>query len=226
MVFISMAKALCNQGKFADSKRCLQIASGILDKKEATSPVEVSEAYMEISMQYETMNEFETAIALLKRTQAILEKLPQEQHSEGSVSARIGWLLLLTGKVQEAIPYLESAAETERVLWFQALWGWSAAQMFAVAKEIMDASLGLGHVDTIESCQNLSKAYGAMGSYPLAIKFQEQGIDAWEGHGPSAQDELKEACRLLEKLKKEARGASSNEPPVRALPFPIIVMAP
>ncbi|CAL5357367.1 unnamed protein product [Camellia sinensis] len=238
MVFISMAKALCNQEKFADSKRCLQIASGILDKKEATSPVEVSEAYMEISMQYETMNEFETAIALLKRTQAILEKLPQEQHSEGSVSARIGWLLLLTGKVQEAIPYLESAAERLKECFGSKHYGvgyiynnlgaayleldrpQSAAQMFAVAKEIMDASLGPGHVDTIESCQNLSKAYGAMGSYPLAIKFQEQVIDAWEGHGPSAQDELKEARRLLEKLKKEARGASSNEPPVRALPLP------
>lgn len=238
MVFISMAKALCNQEKFADSKRCLQIASGILDKKEATSPVEVSEAYMEISMQYETMNEFETAIALLKRTQAILEKLPQEQHSEGSVSARIGWLLLLTGKVQEAIPYLESAAERLKECFGSKHYGvgyiynnlgaayleldrpQSAAQMFAVAKEIMDASLGPGHVDTIESCQNLSKAYGAMESYPLAIKFQEQVIDAWEGHGLSAQDELKEACQLLEKLKKEARGASSNEPPVRALPLP------
>ncbi|CAA2959882.1 KINESIN LIGHT CHAIN-RELATED 1 [Olea europaea subsp. europaea] len=110
MVFTSMAKALCNQEKFADSKRCLEIAYGILDKKESSS-LNVAEAFMEISMQYETMNEFETAISLLKRTVAMLEKLPQKQHSVGSVSARIGWLLLLTGKVEEAIPYLEDAAE-------------------------------------------------------------------------------------------------------------------
>ena len=57
-------------------------------------------------------------------------------------------------------------------------------------------------------------------SYPLAIKFQEQVIDAWEGHGPSAQDELKEAQRLLEQLKKKSQGASSIEPPIRALPSP------
>ena len=111
LVLVSMAKALCNQEKFVDCKRCLEVSLGILDKRERICPVEVAEAYSEISMQYETMNEFETAISLLKRTLALLEKQPQEQHSEGSVSARIGWLLLLTGKVQQAIPYLESAAE-------------------------------------------------------------------------------------------------------------------
>ncbi|KAM7250124.1 hypothetical protein ACFE04_022007 [Oxalis oulophora] len=36
-------------------------------KKKTISPVEVSEAYLEISMQYETMNELEAAILLLKR---------------------------------------------------------------------------------------------------------------------------------------------------------------
>ncbi|KAG5567437.1 hypothetical protein RHGRI_002850 [Rhododendron griersonianum] len=238
MIFTAMGKALCNQEKFGDSKRCLEIACGILDKKEATSPVEVAEAYIEISMQYEIMNEFETAISLLKRTHSMLEKLPQEQHSEGSVSARIGWLLLLTGKVQQAIPYLESAAERLKECFGSKHFGvgyiynnlgaayleldrpQSAAQMFAVAKDIMDLSLGPGHVDTIEACQNLSKAYGAMGSHPLAIKFQEQVVDAWEGHGASANDELKEARRLLEQLKKKAREASSKEPNIRALPLP------
>ena len=181
MVFISMAKAMCHQEKFADSKRCLEIACGILDKKETTSPVEVAEAYSEISMQYETMNEFETAISLLKRTLAMLERLPQEQHSEGSVSARIGWLLLLTGKVQQAIPYLESAAERLKESFGSKHFGvgyiynnlgaayleldrpQSAAQMFAVAKDIMDVSLGPHHADSIEACQNLSKAYAATG---------------------------------------------------------------
>nr|POF09142.1 protein kinesin light chain-related 1 [Quercus suber] len=238
MVFISMAKAMCHQEKFADSKRCLEIACGILDKKETTSPVEVAEAYSEISMQYETMNEFETAISLLKRTLAMLERLPQEQHSEGSVSARIGWLLLLTGKVQQAIPYLESAAERLKESFGSRHFGvgyiynnlgaayleldrpQSAAQMFAVAKDIMDVSLGPHHADSIEACQNLSKAYAATGSYAFAIEFQQQVIDAWESHGSSAEDEFKEAHRLLEQLKKKARGGSPNNHPVKALPLP------
>ncbi|XP_014511176.1 protein KINESIN LIGHT CHAIN-RELATED 2 [Vigna radiata var. radiata] len=237
LVLVSMAKALCNQEKFAECKRCLEVSLGILDKRERISPVEVAEAYSEISMQYETMNEFETAILLLKRTLALLEKQPQEQHSEGSVSARIGWLLLLTGKVQKAIPYLESAAERLKDSFGPKHFGvgyiynnlgaayleldrpQSAAQMFAVAKDIMDVSLGPHHADTIEACQNLSKAYGEMGSYVLAIEFQQRAIDAWESHGASAEDELREAHRLLEQLKKKAHGPSANELPMKALPL-------
>lgn len=238
MVFISMGKALCSQEKFADSKRCLEIACGILDKKERVSPLEVADAYSEISMQYESMNEFETAVSLLKRTLALLEKLPQEQHTEGSVSARLGWLLLLTGKVQQAIPYLESAAERLKESFGSKHFGigyifnnlgaayleldrpQSAAQMFAVAKDIMDVSLGPHHADSIEACQNLAKAYDAMGSFALAIGFQQQAVDAWESHGPSARDELREAHQMLEQLKKKALGDNSNELPTKALPLP------
>ncbi|KAI5394935.1 protein KINESIN LIGHT CHAIN-RELATED 2 [Lathyrus oleraceus] len=237
LVLVSMAKALCNQEKFADCKRCLEISLGVLDKREQITPVEVAEAYSEISMLYETMNEFETAISLLKRALALLEKLPQEQHSEGSVSARIGWLLLLTGKVKQAIPYLESAAERLKDSFGPKHFGvgyiynnlgaayleldrpQSAAQMFAVAKDIMDVSLGPHHADTIEACQNLSKAYGEMGSHALAIEFQQQVIDAWESHGASAEEELKEAQRLLDQLKRKARGTLSNEVPMKALPL-------
>ena len=57
-------------------------------------------------------------------------------------------------------------------------------------------------------------------SYAFAIEFQQQVIDAWESHGSSAEDEFKEAHRLLEQLKKKARGASPNNHPVKALPLP------
>ncbi|GAB2302617.1 hypothetical protein Dimus_036620 [Dionaea muscipula] len=238
LVFISMAKALVNQDKFGDSRRCLEVASGILDKKEAAKPLEVAEAYMDMSMQYEIMNELEKAISLLKKAVALLEKLPHEQHSVGSVSARIGWLLLLTGKVEEAIPYLESAAETLKESFGPHHFGigyiynnlgaayleldrpQSAAQMFAVAKDIMDASLGSHHSDSIEAIQNLSKAYAASGSYGLAIEFQQQAVNAWEGHGSSAEDMLNEARRVLEQLKLKASGASSDGFPTKALPLP------
>ncbi|KAK2989505.1 hypothetical protein RJ640_019604 [Escallonia rubra] len=236
VVFISMAKALGNQEKFVDSKRCLEIASSILGKKELNSPLEVSEAYMEISMQYETMNEFETAISLLKKAQAMLERIPQEHHSVGTVCARIGWLLLLTGKVDQAVPYLEDAAGRLKESYGSTHFGvgyvynnlgaayleldrpQSAAQVFGVAQEIMDRSLGPSHVDTIEAAQNLSKAYSAMGSYALAINFQQNVVHAWENHGPSAQDELKEANRLLEQLEAKARFASADGNPLKGSP--------
>ncbi|CAN6554014.1 unnamed protein product [Malus baccata var. baccata] len=228
LMFIWMGKTLCNQERTADAKRCLELACGILDKRETVSLVDVSESYSEIAMQYETMNEFETAISLLKRKLALLERLPQEHHSEGSVSARIGWLLLLTGKVSQAVPYLESAAERLKESFDPKHFGvgyiynnlgaaylelerpQSAAQMSTVVKDIMDVSLGPYHADSIESCQNLSKAYAAMGSFVLAIQFQQQVVDAWEGHGPSAEDELKEAHRVLEQLKFKSRNTFAS----------------
>ncbi|XP_010522158.1 PREDICTED: uncharacterized protein LOC104800874 [Tarenaya hassleriana] len=238
MVFISMAKALGNQEKQADSKKCLEIACGILEKKETVSPVEVAEAYSEVAMQYESMNEFETAISLLKKTLGILENLAQEQHSEGSVSARLGWLLLFTGNVSQAVQYLENAAERLKESFGSKHFGvgyvynnlgaaylelgrpQSAAQMFAVAKDIMDVALGPNHADSIDACQNLSKAYGSMGNYGLAIEFQQRVIDAWDNHGDGAIDELKEAKRLLEELRLKARGAAVNHLPSKALPLP------
>uniref|UniRef100_A0A7N0UXA2 Kinesin light chain n=1 Tax=Kalanchoe fedtschenkoi TaxID=63787 RepID=A0A7N0UXA2_KALFE len=240
LVFVSMGKALCSQEKLPDARRCLEMACGILDKKEKEKPIDVAEAYMEISMLYESMNQFETAITLLKRTLNMLEKVPEEQASEGSVSARIGWLLLLTGKAQQAIPYLESAAEVMKECFGSKHFGvayiynnlgaaylelgrsQSAAQMFAVAKEIMDVDLGPHHPDSIEACQNLSKAYTAIGSYALASEFQQQAVSALESHGPSVEDELREAKRLLADIQKKARGGggSSNEPSTKALPLP------
>ncbi|XP_074316662.1 protein KINESIN LIGHT CHAIN-RELATED 2-like [Silene latifolia] len=237
-VLVSMANVLVLQEKFDDAKRCLETACSVLDKKEKSKPLEVSTAYMEIAMEYQTMNEFENAISLLKRALALLEKLPDQQHFEASVLGRIGFLLLLTDKVTEAMPYLERAVETmkESFVTKHFIAGYiynnlgvgylelerpqSAAQMFSAAKNIMDASsLGPHHNDSIQACQNLSKAYAAMNRYPLAIEFQQKAVD-WEGHGSSEEDELREARQLLEQLKAIARGASSKDFPTKALPLP------
>ncbi|GKB56631.1 kinesin light chain-related protein 1, partial [Tanacetum coccineum] len=51
--------------------------------------------------------------------------------------------------------------------------------------------------------------------YALAINFQEKAVEAWRGHGPSAQDELKEAQRVLHQLKVKACGESDDN---KALP--------
>ncbi|GJM87379.1 hypothetical protein PR202_ga03327 [Eleusine coracana subsp. coracana] len=236
LVFISMAKALANQEKVRDTKRCLEIACNILEKKEYTAPDKVAEAYVEVSSLYEMVNEFDKAISLLKRSLEMLERIPQAQHMEGNVAARIGWLLLLTGKVSEAVPYLEDAVERMKDSFGPKHYGvgyvynnlgaaymemdrpQSAAQMFALAKEVMDVSLGPHHSDTIEACQSLANAYNAMGSYALAMEFQKRVIDSWRNHGPDAKDELKEATRLYNQIKKKALAFLSPEDRATALP--------
>ncbi|XP_074316610.1 protein KINESIN LIGHT CHAIN-RELATED 2-like [Silene latifolia] len=241
-ILTSIGAVLIHQEKFADAKRCLENACSVLDKQEKSKPFEVFEVYLTITMLYEAMEEFETSISLLKRALSLLEKLPNEQPPlELDVSARIGWRLLLMGKVTQAIPYLESAAEIGKVTFGSKnfVLGYvynnlgvaylelertqSAAQMFAAAKDIMDASsLGPHHNDSIQACQNLSKAYAAMKSYPLAIEFQQKAVDAWESHGRSEEDELREARQLLQQLKASARGVSTKDYPTKTVPLPYV----
>ncbi|KAH9620221.1 hypothetical protein KSS87_014448 [Heliosperma pusillum] len=211
-VLITRGKVLVHQAKFADAERCLERACSVLDKMEKSMPVEVSQAYMEIASEYQNMNEFEKAISFLKNALALLENLPDEEHLEGRVLGRIGLLLLMTGKATEAITYLERAADTVKesygakhflvgyvynnlgVAYLELERLKPATQMLTAAMEIMDASsLGPHHYDSIHACQNLSKAYAAMKSYPLAIELQQKAVNAWESHGRTEEDELKEA---------------------------------
>lgn len=76
----------------------------------------------------------------------------------------------------------------------------------------------------LPNCINsrISKTYASWNcSYALAIEFQQQVIDAWESHGARAEDELREALRLLEQLKKKASSASADAySSTKALPTP------
>lgn len=111
LAFVAMVKILCSQERFSDSKLCLEIALGILDSKSSMSPGRVAEAYAEVVMLYESMTEFEMSLCLMKKILAFLEGVLETQHIQGSISARMGWLLLHTKRVDEAVPYLERAVE-------------------------------------------------------------------------------------------------------------------
>lgn len=47
-------------------------------------------------------------------------------------------------------------------------------------------------------------------SYALALEFQQKVIDAWGSHGPTAEDELRNARHMMEELKKKARAAAES----------------
>ncbi|WZZ54789.1 hypothetical protein YC2023_054896 [Brassica napus] len=219
MVFISMSKALVNQQKFAESKRCLEMACGILEKKEGSSPVEVAEAYSEVAMQYESMNEFEVAISLLQKTLGILERLPQEQHSEGSVAARIGWLLLFSGRVSRAVPYLESAAERLKESFGAKHFG--VGYMFTTTSALL--IWNSGDLSPLRRCLLLQKTLWMFRLVrttlirSMLVRIFQRLMPEWE----TLKDELKKAKRLFEELRLKARGGvSTDKVPTKALPLP------
>ena len=191
-VFVSMAKALCTQEKFGEAKRCLEIACGILDKKDSVSSSKVYESYAEISMIYEMMNEFETALSLMKRTLTIVGRLPREQHLDGSISARMGWLLLLTRRADQAIPYLERGEQRLRESFGRMHFGLGfvnkhlgqaylevgkpaqAVLVLGTAYNILARWFGPLHEDSIDACQCLANAYGAKARYTCWMFLDNQ----------------------------------------------------
>ncbi|XP_078173958.1 protein KINESIN LIGHT CHAIN-RELATED 2-like isoform X1 [Carex rostrata] len=239
-LLVSMAKSLFHQQKFGDSKRCLQISLEILDKKESTIPKRIAEAYADISMLFETMNEFEISISFYKRSLSIARQQEEMHHVEGSILARLGWLLLVTKRVDQAVPYLEMAIERLEGCFGKRHFGLGfaykhlgqaymetdqpemAVRYLSYSKEIIEETFGLSHDDTIDVNQCLANAYGTMGSYKLAMEFQQRVVDAWEKRGADATEDLREAYRLLEQLKKKLEGSPHAVFPANSLP----VMSP
>ncbi|BAF10887.1 Os03g0149400 [Oryza sativa Japonica Group] len=236
LAFVAMANILCIQDRKADSKRCLEIAREILDTKISVSPLQVAQVYAEMSMLYETMIEFEVALCLMKKTLVFLDGVSEMQHIQGSISARMGWLLLKTERVDEAVPYLQSAIEKLKNCFGPLHFGLgfaykhlgdaylamnqseSAIKYFTIAKDIINATYGPKHEDTIDTIQSIANAYGVMGSYKQAMDYQEQVIDAYESCGPGAFEELREAQRLRYQLKIKARGLPHACFPANSLP--------
>uniref|UniRef100_A0A0A9A4N4 MalT-like TPR region domain-containing protein n=1 Tax=Arundo donax TaxID=35708 RepID=A0A0A9A4N4_ARUDO len=237
LAYVTMAKILSYEERFGDSKRCLDIARGIIDTKDSMNPGRVAEAYAEISMLYESMADFEISLSLMKQTLVILEGASKMQHIEGSILARMGWLLVLTKRVAEGVPYLERAVDKLKNCFGLQHFGLgfaykhlgqayldmdqhqSAVKFLTLAKDIINATFGPTHEDSIDTNQSLANAYGLMGSYKLAMDFQEQVIDAYKTCDIDSSEELREAHRLLEQLRKKAQGSPSAVFPANALPL-------
>jgi tetratricopeptide (TPR) repeat protein len=179
-ILVSMAKALCEQQQFSDAKKCLDISLEIFEKYETTLPDKIAGMYADISMLYESMSEFEISISLYKRSLSILRE--QEEHQlEGSVSVRLGWLLLFMQRVNLAVPYLEMGVKRLEGCISKRHFGLGfaykhlglaymetdqhemAVKYLSWAREIIEETFGLLHDDSIDVNQCLANAYGTMG---------------------------------------------------------------
>uniref|UniRef100_M8BZN9 Nephrocystin-3 n=1 Tax=Aegilops tauschii TaxID=37682 RepID=M8BZN9_AEGTA len=236
LAFVAMAKILCSEDRSSDSTRCLEIARETLDAKRSVNTERVAGAYTEISMLYESMNEFEMSLCLMKKTLAFLEGASGMQHIQGSISARMGFLLLLTKRIDESVPFLEKAIEKLKNCFGPLHFGLgfaykhlgeayiemgqpeSSLKFFGLASDIINAAFGPKHEDSIEIIQCIANAYGLMGSYKYAMDFQQRVIDAYESCGPGSAYEIREAHRLLEQIRKKAEGSPSAVFPANSLP--------
>lgn len=221
-VLIPMAAALLSQQNIVDANRCLKTACVILDNGKIEKTVKVAEAYVKMALLHENMKEYELAISLFKKSLTILWKQSQEQqYFAALVRASLGRTLLRFGKVEEAIFHMERAGELMKesigpkhiglrivykylgVAYLMLRRSEPAAQMFSALKYIVEANS-----ISIEACQTLLKAYDTVESCEVAIEKQDRVVSLFERRGYSAQDEMREARRQLEKLMERAQVAS------------------
>lgn len=232
-VYITMARALCYHKKTADAKRCLEISSGILKRKENDqSPElfgEIAEGYADIAEIYEKMSGFDAAISHLKRSICLFDKISQEIYAQANASSRIGMLLLMNGRAAEETSYLKNAVEGLKesfgpnhytvgyaykilgISYMDLELPESAAQVFAIARDIIDDSLGCDHPDSINLCQHLANAYDSIGNYDVAMEFQKLAIDGWSRHSPRSHELLQLGQIRVEDFQKKIAGRVSRK---------------
>jgi tetratricopeptide (TPR) repeat protein len=159
----------------------LEIARGIIDAKDSMKHERVAEVYADISTMYELMTEFEMSLNLMNKTLVLLEGASEKQHFASNISSRMGWLLMLTKRVNKFVPYLESAVDKLTncfgpkhlglgfaykhlgQAYLEMVQHQSAVKFLALAKDIMVATFGPTHEDSIDINHSLANAHGLMG---------------------------------------------------------------
>ncbi len=143
----------------------------------------VGEGFTELAAIYERAGQFEEAIRLLKRAVEVFKKIPQQLNAAAGAQAQIGMLLFFTGKVQEAIPYMEESANSLRQTFGGAHFSLAlvlnhlgvahvelenlstAAELFEEAKGILSKTHGPGQHDTLAVYYNLVRVYTRLERY-------------------------------------------------------------
>lgn len=236
-IYVRLAKLYHKIGKFKESKSYCENALHIYRRPNPMMPTEeIAGGFIELSAIYESMNELEQALTLLKKALKIHADAPGQQNMVAGVEAQIGVIYYMMGKYSDAYTSLKSAvskfrasAEQNSPLFGIALnqMGLScvqchaineAAELFEEARSILEKEYGPYHPDTLGVCSNLAGTYDAMGRLDDAIKILENVVAIrQEKLGTANSDVNAEKQRLAELLKEAGRDSSRKSRPLGTL---------
>ncbi|KAI9384562.1 hypothetical protein POPTR_012G080100v4 [Populus trichocarpa] len=224
-VFVRLAH-LCNRtGKLRDSKSYCENALGIYEKPLlGIPPEEVASGLTDVSAVYESMNELDQAIKLLKKALKIYKDAPGQQSTIAGIEAQMGVMYYMLGDYSEsynsfknAISKLRSSGEKKSAFFGIALnqMGLAcaqrnaineAAELFEEAKIVLEQECGPYHPDTLGVYSNLAGTYDATGRLDDAIEILEYVVGMREEKlGTANPDVVDEKKRLAELLKEAGR---------------------
>ncbi|CAI9753934.1 unnamed protein product [Fraxinus pennsylvanica] len=224
-VFVRLADLYNKTGKLRDSRSYCENALRIYEKPiPGIAPEEIASGLTDISAIYESMNELENALKLLKKALKIYNDAPGQQNTVAGIEAQMGVMHYMLGNYSESYSSFKSATtklrasgEKKSAFFGIALnqMGLACVQRYAIneavelfeeARGILEQEYGPYHPDTLGVYSNLAGTYDAIGRFNDAIEILELIVGMREEKlgtaNPDVEDEKK---RLAELLKESGR---------------------
>lgn len=183
-VFVRLADLYHKIGKLRDSKTYCENALKIYTKPNPGTPSEeIAIGLIDIAAIYQSMNELDTSLKLLRKSLKLYGNFPGQQSTVAGIEAQIGVMYYMLGNYSESYNTFKRAISKFRASGEKktALYGISlnqmglvcvqkyaineAADLFEEARSILEKEYGPYHHDTLGVYSNLAGTYDAIGRY-------------------------------------------------------------
>ncbi|KAL1814678.1 hypothetical protein ACET3Z_017252 [Daucus carota] len=229
-VFVRLADLYNKTGKLKDSKSYCENALRIYEKPlPGTPPEDIASGLTDVSAIYESMNELDQALKLLKKALKIYNDAPGQQNTIAGIEAQMGVIYYMLGNYSESytsfkstISKLRASGEKKSAFFGIALnqMGLTcvqryaikeAAELFEEARSVLEQEYGPYHPDTLGVYSNLAGTYDAIGRLDDAIELLEYVVGMREEKLGTANPDVDDEKKRLAELLKEAGRARNRK---------------
>ncbi|KAJ1416499.1 Tetratricopeptide-like helical domain superfamily [Sesbania bispinosa] len=229
-VYVRLADLYNKIGKFKDSKSYCENALRIFGKTNHGIPSEeIANGLIDIAAIYQSMNDLEKGLKLLKKALKIYGNAPGHQSTIAGIEAQMGVMYYMLGNYSDsynifksAIAKFRASGEKKNALFGIALnqMGLACVQRYAIneaadlfeeARTILEKEYGPYHPDTLGVYSNLAGTYDAMGRVDDAIEILEYVVGMREEKLGTANPDVDDEKRRLAELLKEAGRARNRK---------------
>ncbi|KAM0005557.1 putative tetratricopeptide-like helical domain superfamily [Helianthus debilis subsp. tardiflorus] len=224
-VYVRLADLYNKIGKFRECETYCEHALRIYLKvkpKSRSPNDEIANGLIEVSAIYESMNELEKALDLLKKSLKAYGTGPGQLTTVAGVEAQIGVLCYMMGSYFDSYDYFKSSISKFRVAGEKksGVFGVTlnqmglacvqiesfaeAADVFEEARSVLETEYGPHHPSTLGVYNNLAGTYDALGRWDDAIEILEYVVGMREDKLGTASADVDNEKRWLAELLKES----------------------
>ncbi|PRQ53905.1 putative acetyltransferase A, auxiliary subunit [Rosa chinensis] len=230
-VYVRLADLYNKIGKFKESKSYCENAHKIYGKPNPGTPAEeIASGLIDVSAIYQSMNDLEQALKLLKKALKMFGDSPGQQSTIAGIEAQMGVMYYMMGNYSDSYNTFKSSTTKFRASGEKksALFGIAlnqmglacvqcysineAADLFEEARNILEKEYGPYHPDTLGVYSNLAGTYDAMGRLDDAIEILEYVVGMREEKLGTANPDVADEKRRLAVLLKEAGRVRNRKP--------------